>query len=207
MATWGRTTEGNPVSDIWDRAGQKRPSQLRLGPVEAVDFAADLAQRRACGLVDAGRLEEAITVYDEEARGYRARLRGVPGQSSSPETAHRQTLHLGKVLMEIGALNARLRRPEPALSATDEALAVARGVGPIDSVMSGYLLARILAGYAWVRASTGVELRRGLEAAAEADSILRGLAEHPPAELAAAIAADGATAGQLVEHLRRRCGR
>jgi tetratricopeptide (TPR) repeat protein len=177
---------------------------LRLSPEEAVDFAADLAQRRAAALVEAGHYEEAIGVYDEEARSYRALLGGVAGAPSGPDTARRQSIHLSKVLMEIGTLNARLRRSEPALTHTGEALAVVRGLGPIDSAMGGYVLSRVLWGYAWVRAGLGIELRQALSAVQEAEVILRQLAQDPPAALAPAVRAELPVLQSFLAHLQGR---
>jgi tetratricopeptide (TPR) repeat protein len=195
------------VSDVPRRAsGDPRRSQLRLSAEETVDFAADLAQRRASALVDAGRYEEAIGVYDEEARSYRAMLQGLTGLPPDPHTARRQGMHLGRVLMEIGSLNARLRRGEPALANTAEALAVMRGLGPIDSVQAGYVLSRVLWGYAWVRAGLGVEMRQAQQAVTEAEGILRQLANDPPAALAQAVTADLPVVQAFAEHLRIRLG-
>ncbi|HEY6793751.1 MAG TPA: hypothetical protein VI248_03600 [Kineosporiaceae bacterium] len=182
----------------------RRRSQLRLTAEEAVDFAADLAQRRAAALVEAGRYEEAIGVYDEETRSYRALLSGVTGRTPDPETARRQSLHLSKVLMEIGTLNARLRRDQPALARTEEALAVVRGLGPIDSVMAGYVLCRVLWGYAWVRAGLGVDLRSAYAAVQEAEAILRQLAVDPPASLAPAVRAELPVLQSFLAHLQAR---
>jgi tetratricopeptide (TPR) repeat protein len=179
---------------------------VHLSAEEAVDFAADLAQRRATALVDSGRYEEAIGVYDEEARSYRARLGGLMGVPPDPHTARRQRLHLGKVLMEIGSLNARLRRGEPALANTAEAVAVLRGLGPIDSALGGYLLSRVLWGYAWVRAGLGVELWQALQAVQEAEAILRELAQDPPPSLAPAVTTDLPVLQAFLEHLQARCG-
>lgn len=166
-----------------------------------MDFAADLAQRRATALVEAGRLEEAIGVYDEEARGYRALLNGVTGVRPDPPTARRQGLHLGKVLMEMGTLNARLRRSEAALAHTAEALQILRSLGPADSALAGYVLSRVLWGYAWVRAGLGVELDHALAAVREADDILSELAYAAPAELARPVRADLPVVRSFLEHL------
>jgi tetratricopeptide (TPR) repeat protein len=193
------------VGDGSQQPGEsRRRSHLRLTAQEAVDFAADLAQRRAAALVEAGRYEEAIGVYDEEARSYRALLGGATGRVPDPETARRQSLHLGKVLMEIGTLNARLRRGEPALAYTEEALGVVRGLGPIDSVMAGYVLCRVLWGYAWVRAGLGVDLRSGLAAVEEAEAILLRLAADPPASLAPALRAELPVLQSFRAHLQGR---
>jgi tetratricopeptide (TPR) repeat protein len=185
----------------------RRRSQLRLSPEEAVDFAADLAQRRAAALVEAGHYEEAIGVYDEEARSYRALLGGATGRAPDPETARRQSMHLGKVLMEIGTLHARLRRTEPALAHTEEALGVVRGLGPIDSMMFGYVLSRVLWGYAWVRAGLGVDLRPALGAVQEAEAILSRLAEDPPASLAPTVQAELPVLQSFLAHLQGRIAR
>jgi hypothetical protein len=195
------------MSDVSKRSAEGgRNPRLRLSAEEAVDFAADLAQRRATALVDAGRYEEAIGVYDEEARSYRALRGGITGMPPDPDTARRQGLHLGKVLMEIGSLNARLRRGEAALINTAEAVSVLRGLGPIDSVMAAYVLCRVLWGYAWVRAGLGVELPQALQAVQEAESILRELAHDPPASLAQAITTDLPVLQAFLAHLRSRCG-
>jgi hypothetical protein len=176
-----------------------------LSAEEAVDFAADLAQRRASALVDAGHFEEAIAVYDEEARSYRALMRGVTGLPSDPHTVRRQGLHLGKVLMEIGALHARLRRGEPALASTAEALSVVRGLGPVDSEMAGYVLSRVLWGYAWVRAGLGVELPQALQAVQEAEALLRDLAQARPESLGGAVTTDLPVVQAFAAHLQARC--
>ena len=177
---------------------------MHLSAEEAVDFAADLAQRRATALADAGRFDEAIGVYDEEARSYRARLGGLVGVPPDPSTARRQGLHLGKVLMEIGSLHARMRRGEPALANTAEALSTVRRLGPVDSEMGGYVLARVLWGYAWVRAGLGVELPQALLAVEEAEEILRELAHDPPPALAPAITGDLPVLQSFLAHLQSR---
>ena len=174
---------------------------MHLSAEESVDFAADLAQRRATALVEAGRYEEAIGVYDAEARGYRALLSGATGMSPDPHTARRQGLHLGKVLMEMGALNARLRRGDSALANTAEALGILRGLGPVDSALAGYVLSRVLWGYAWVRAGMGIELRQALQAVQEAESILRELAHDPPPSLARPVQADLPVVRSFLDHL------
>jgi len=179
---------------------------VHLNAEEAVDFAADLAQRRAGALADAGRFEEALAVYDEEARGYQARLSGLAGVRSDPHTARRQGLHLGKVLMEMGSLHARLRHAEPALACTAEAVQILRGLGPADSVMARYVLARVLWGFGWVRAGLDVELLPALQAVQEAEGVLRALAPDPPAGLAPAVAADLPVLQAFLAHLQARCG-
>jgi len=177
---------------------------VHLSAEEAVDFAADLAQRRATALADAGHLDEAIGVYDEEARGYRARLSGLVGVPTDPSTARRQGLHLGKVLMEIGSLHARMRRAQAALENTAEALSTVRRLGPADSPMAGYVLSRVLWGYAWVRVGLGVELPQALLAVEEAEEILRDLARTPPPALAQVIAGDLPVLQSFLAHLRSR---
>lgn len=177
---------------------------MHLSAEETVDFAADLAQRRAGALVDAGRYEEAIAVYDEEARGYRALLSGATGMAPDPHTARRQGLHLSKVLMEIGSLQARLRRSEPALATTAEALAIARGLGPADPGLGQYVVSRVLWGYAWVRAGLGVELGQALQAVQEAEGLLHALAQDPPQALAQAVSSDLSVVQAFHAHLRGR---
>lgn len=183
------------------RAADGRRPHLRLSPVEAVDFAADLAQRRAAALVDAGHYDEAIGVYDEEARSYRALIRGVTGAPPDPATARRQGLHLGKVLMEIGTLNARLRRSEPALACTAEAVEVVRGLGEPDSVMGAYVLARVLWGFGWVRAGLGVDLREALIAVREAETVMSGIAEDAPPSLARSVRTELPVLQSFLAHL------
>jgi hypothetical protein len=183
-----------------------RANSLRLSAVEAVDFAADLASRRATAMTDAGQFDEAIAVYDQEAHTYRAMLGGGPGRGPDPAIARRQSLHLGKVLMEIGTLHARMRRSEPALAATAEALAVVRALGPIDSVMSGYVLARVLWGYGWVRSGLGVDLREALAAVGEAESIMRQLAQDPPSAIEHTVRAELPALQAFHAHLRTRSG-
>ena len=180
------------MSEVPRQPGEDgRPRRgLHLTAEEAVDFAADLAQRRAGALVEAGRYEEAIGVYDEEARSYRALLRGATGLTPDPAAARRQGLHLGKVLSEIGSLNARLRRGDEALEYTAEALAVLRGLGAVDSGLTAYVLSRALWGYAWVRAGLGVELGSALGAVQEAEALLRNLAADPPPSLVDAVTGD-----------------
>ena len=193
------------VSDAGRRGtGDPRRSRLSLSAVEAIDFAADLVQRRAGALVDAGRYEEAIGVYDEEARGYRALLGGATGVPPDPGTARRQGLHLGKALMEIGTLSARLHRTDDALALTDDAVGVVRALGPIDSVLGAYVLARVLWGFAWVRAGLAVELRPALAAAQEAEGVLRGLAQDPHGALASSVRTDLPVLQAFVAHLTER---
>jgi hypothetical protein len=179
---------------------------VHLNAEEAVDFAADLVQRRATALADAGRYDDAIAVYDEDVRGYRARLSGRTGVPVDPQAARRQTLHLAKVLMEVGSLHARMRRGEQALGCTTEAVATARGAGPAESGMNAYMLARVLWGYAWVRAGLGVELPQALQAVQEAEAVLRHLSTDRSPNLAPAVAADLPVLRSFALHLRERCG-
>jgi hypothetical protein len=190
----------------WPATAERGRSSLQLSAEEAVDFAADLAQRRATALVDGGHYDEALAVYDEEARSYRALLGGATGRPQDPPTARRQSLHLGRVLMEIGTLHVRMRRGDAALASTAEAVAVVRGLGQPDSAMAVYVLARVLWGFSWVRAGLGVELRPALNAAEEAEGLLRSLLADPPRALMSALREDVPVLRSFLVHLQGRLG-
>ena len=174
---------------------------IELSPAEMAGVGGALAELRVQGLIAAGRLEEAATVYEQEVASCRQNPAAFAagGIALSARLTRALDLRLAKALSNLAVTEADLRRFPQALEHSAEAVRIHRRLvtGEPESVN---LLAQALTVFAGIRADTQTDLLEAVDAIAELIGIVL---PQPRAEYTNMLTFYRQFGAQLLDLLRR----